>query len=104
MNFTEYQVFVNTTKVYPEKHAVIYPALGLAGESGEVAEKVKKSLRGDAPLNRDELVKELGDILWYIASMATDIDVDLSEVAAANIKKLSDRKQRGVIKGSGDNR
>lgn len=104
LSFENYQDFVNTTKVYPEKHAIIYPALGLSGESGEVAEKVKKWLRGDGELDKDLLAKELGDILWYITSMCTDLGIKLDKVAYGNIEKLTDRKQRGVTKGSGDTR
>jgi NTP pyrophosphatase (non-canonical NTP hydrolase) len=104
MDFKSYQEFVNTTKVYPEKHAIVYPALGLAGEAGEVSEKIKKWLRGDRDLDISELAKELGDVLWYIASMCTDLDVSMADVAQLNIDKLSSRKERGVLHGSGDNR
>jgi NTP pyrophosphatase (non-canonical NTP hydrolase) len=91
-------------KVYPEKHAIIYPALGLAGEAGEVAEKVKKWLRGDKDLDREALLKELGDIQWYITSMATDLGYGLEDVLVANIAKLRSRKERDVVKGDGDER
>jgi len=100
----EYQAFVKTMKVYPEKHALIYPALGLCGEAGEIAEKVKKYMRGDKELDREGLLKELGDPLWYIASLADDLGYTLQDVVDANIEKLTSRKERGVLKGSGDNR
>lgn len=99
-----YTTFVKGMKVYPEKHAIVYPALGLAGESGEIAEKVKKWLRGDRELDKDLLKKELGDVLWYITSMADDLGSSLSEIINLNIEKLSSRKERGVVKGDGDTR
>ncbi len=115
--FDEYQSFVASMKAYTEKFAVIYPALGLCGESGEIAEKVKKWLRGDGttpdplatrlPMTddlRQALLKELGDPLWYITSMAADLGYTLQDVVDANYEKLTSRKERGVLKGSGDNR
>lgn len=103
-NFNEYHAFVQGMKVYPEKHAIVYPALGLVGEAGEISEKVKKWLRGDRELDREGLLKELGDPLWYIASLAADLGYTLQDVVDANVEKLSSRKERGVLKGSGDNR
>lgn len=102
--FNEYQDFVSTMKAYPEKHAIVYPALGLVGEAGEISEKVKKWLRGDRELDREGLLKELGDPLWYIASLADDLGFTLQEVVDANHDKLTSRKERGVLKGSGDDR
>lgn len=102
--FNQYGEFVKGMKVYPEKHAIVYPALGLAGEAGEIAEKVKKWLRGDRELDREGLLKELGDPLWYITSLADDLGFTLQDVVDANVEKLSSRKERGVLKGSGDNR
>lgn len=104
MNFNEYQEFVKAMKVYPEKHAIVYPALGLVGEAGEISEKVKKWLRGDRELDREGLLKEMGDPLWYLASLADDLGYTLQEVVDANIEKLTSRKERGVLKGSGDDR
>ena len=96
---------------------LLYPALGLAGEAGEVVEKVKKLIRDDEmPLDeffdtreidaekRLEIAKELGDVLFYIAMVADDIDYTLGEIAEMNIEKLTDRKNRGHLRGSGDNR
>jgi NTP pyrophosphatase (non-canonical NTP hydrolase) len=100
----EYTQFVKSMKVYPEKYALIYPALGINGEAGEIAEKVKKHLRGDKEINREDLLKEAGDVLWYITSFADDLGYTLQDVAVLNMSKLSDRKERGVLKGSGDNR
>ncbi len=102
--FNEYQDFVKTMKVYPEKHAIIYPVFGMCGETGEVAEKVKKWLRGDKELDKVELIKEVGDVIWYIASLADDLGYTLQDVINANIVKLTSRKERNVLHGSGDNR
>lgn len=102
--FNDYTEFVKGMKVYPEKYALIYPALGLCGESGEIAEKIKKFLRGDRELDREGLLKELGDPLWYLTSLADDLGYTLQDVVNANQEKLVSRKERGVLKGSGDNR
>jgi NTP pyrophosphatase (non-canonical NTP hydrolase) len=104
MEFNEYGEFVKSMKVYPEKHAIVYPTLGLIGEAGEISEKVKKWMRGDRELDKEGLLKELGDPLWYIASLADDLGYTLQDVVDANIEKLTSRKERGVLKGSGDNR
>lgn len=106
MNINEYQKQACETAIYKDK--LIYPTLGLAGEAGEIANKVKKILR-DSSGNlqesvREDLICELGDVLWYIAALATDLNVELSEVANKNIEKLNSRKNRGTIGGSGDNR
>jgi NTP pyrophosphatase (non-canonical NTP hydrolase) len=82
---------------------VMYPTLGLCGEAGEVAEKVKKQVR-DGVFNRHEVAKELGDVLWYLANISNDIGYSLKEIANMNVDKLRSRKERDVIKGSGDNR
>lgn len=103
-NFKEYNEFVKGMKVYPEKQAIIYPTLGLTGEAGEVAEKVKKWLRGDRDLDKLELLKEAGDCLWYLASLADDLGYTLEDMVVANVEKLTSRKERGVVKGDGDNR
>jgi len=103
-DFQNYQDFVKSMKVYPEKHAIVYPTMGLMGEAGEVAEKVKKWLRGDRELDRLELLKEAGDVLWYLASLADDLGYTLQDLVDENVKKLSSRKERGVQKGDGDNR
>ena len=84
--------------------------LGLTGEAGEVADKVKKVLRDKNgeffkdPSTREEIMKEIGDVLWYCATLANDLGYSLEEVAEANIKKLSSRKERGMLGGNGDNR
>lgn len=89
--------------------ALSYAALGLAGEAGEVANKVKKHLRGDKGKTawvdiQDELADELGDVFWYLFELCHVLSLDPAEVMALNIDKLQDRQQRGVIKGSGDDR
>ncbi len=106
----EYQEFTRTTAIYPkadtgEVEALAYVALGLAGESGEIANKVKKLLRdGDSMQLRTAIATELGDVCWYVARLADELAVSLSGVIAANRAKLSDRQSRGVLGGSGDQR
>ncbi len=109
MNFTDYQTKSRATAKYPViGHAVIYPTLGLTNEAGEVAGKIKKIFRdkdgaiGEA--EREALKSELGDVLWYIAQVCTELDISLDEVAEVNIAKLLDRQARGKIQGDGDNR
>jgi NTP pyrophosphatase (non-canonical NTP hydrolase) len=106
---SEYQARSRATAVYPNAgNNLVYPTLGLAGEAGEVAEKVKKLIRDDDGILSDErraaIAKELGDVLWYVAQVATEAELDLDEIAAANIAKLMSRAERGVLQGSGDER
>jgi len=103
IGFRDYQKKAVSFAIYPATHKVLYPTLGLCGEAGEVAEKVKKQVR-DGVFNRHEVAKELGDVLWYLANLASDIGYNLDEIAAMNIDKLSSRKDRNKIQGSGDNR
>lgn len=108
MEINEYQKAALTTAVYPEDKRIIYPALGMCGEAGEVADKVKKVFRDNNQHFTDdkklEIAKEVGDVLWYCATMAHDIGFTLEKVAQMNIDKLASRKQRGKLSGSGDNR
>ncbi len=109
MNFTGYQTKSRATAKYPAiGHLVIYPTLGLVNEAGEVAGKIKKVFRDkDGEINeetRSALKAELGDVLWYVAQVATELDLTLDEIAEYNIAKLLDRLERGKIKGDGDNR
>ena len=107
MNFNEYQEMAKTTAIYDKKHQILYPALGLAGEAGEVANKVKKLIRDGYEKNQDyreALSHEIGDVLWYCAVLADDIGCDLQSIANNNLIKLKDRQARGVIGGSGDKR
>lgn len=99
----KYQEAAKTFAIYKMEYAIIYPALGLASEAGEVAGKIKKSLR-DGVNTYNDIADELGDVLWYVAVLADDLGIDLSKIADRNIQKLTDRKNRDVIAGSGDNR
>jgi NTP pyrophosphatase (non-canonical NTP hydrolase) len=104
----KYQMFVRSTKVYDKEYTLVYPILGLANEAGEVAGKLKKIMRDDdgqlSPERFDDLISELGDVLWYVTAVADDLGVTISDIFFANYSKLSDRSKRGVIKGSGDSR
>lgn len=109
MNYTldEYQIDAADTAIYPVDIGIAYTILGLAGEAGELANTYKKILRDDGPLNNEthaKLIAELGDVLWYAAMIAHELDTDLSDVAARNIEKLQDRALRNKIGGSGDTR
>lgn len=108
MNLNDYQQSALKTALYPRQYAIVYPALGLNGEAGEVADKVKKVIRdndGDfSPERREQIALELGDVLWYVATMAHDLGYSLDEIADMNIKKLADRVRRNKLSGSGDNR
>ncbi len=108
MELSEYQRLSRRTAEYPREAWLAYPALGLAGEAGEVAEHVKKSIRDDGgavlPERRAAMGKELGDVLWYLAQLATELELDLDDIAQRNLDKLLSRQQRGVLAGSGDDR
>lgn len=110
MTLNEYQAQAAKTALMKDddERLLIYAALGLTGEAGEVADKVKKILRdndGDfSQLNKDEITKELGDVLWYVAIFAKSMGITLDDVATKNAEKLASRKSRGVLQGSGDNR
>lgn len=103
MNMNDYQTAAAKTAIYSAEHSVMYPSLGLTAEAGEVANKVKKILR-DKHFDREAIASEIGDCLWYIAALCRDLNVDMADVAQANLDKLYDRKDRGVLGGSGDNR
>ena len=108
MELNEYQKRALETALYPKEVRILYPTLGLTGEAGEVADKVKKVIRdndGDFSVERRlEIAKELGDVLWYISTLANDLGYTLEEIVELNNRKLSSRKERGVISGNGDNR
>ncbi len=104
MEFNTYQREARKTAIYPEEYKLLYTTIGLCGEAGELANKVKKKLRGDGELDMEGIVGELGDILWYLSQVAADIDVELEHIAAKNIEKLKSRQERGVTKGNGDYR
>ena len=107
----KYQDTCSQTAFYPEARCLEYLTLGLASEAGEVAGKIKKLIRdrdkglADLSFNdKREIIYEMGDVLWYIAMLAWELDHNLSDVAYHNVEKLEDRKQRGTLKGSGDKR
>ena len=115
MTFEKYQKLSDGTALYRDKvpfpskeSSFVYPVLGLNGEAGEVAEKIKKILRDKGgeinEEDKEELAKELGDVLWYLSQTATELDLSLDEIAELNIEKLNSRKERGKLSGNGDNR
>lgn len=102
-DFDAYQDFTDETAIYPPEKGLEYTALGLASEAGEFAGKVKKMIR-DNNYDTDAMVAELGDVLWYVARAAAELDVHLSDVAKDNVEKLKSRMERNKLKGSGDDR
>ena len=112
--FAEYDAFCKSKAFFPasESHGLVYLALGLCGEAGEISEKVKKAWRDavivtGTALSEEQrllLLKEVGDALWYVSALADALGSNLEEVAAMNVEKLSGREVRGTLKGSGDNR
>mgnify|MGYP003680365652 FL=1 len=108
MDFNSYQRTAITTAIYPATHKILYPALGLAGEAGEVANKVKKLVRdGTSSLPKEwkeQIGSEIGDVLWYCAVLADDLGISLGKIASQNEIKLQNRKKKGTISGSGDTR
>jgi len=109
MQLSDYQTLSRATAVYPGAgENLLYPTLGLCGEAGEVAEKVKKMIRDDGGVLSEErrasLAGELGDVLWYVAQLATEAGLELDAVAEGNLEKLLSRQRRDVLQGSGDNR
>jgi len=97
----EYQEKCKATAIYPKKDAIAYLSLGLVSEAGEVAGKVKKHIRDGTESN---VASEIGDVLWYCAMLANELDVNLGKIMEDNLHKLSSRKERGTLAGSGDNR
>jgi NTP pyrophosphatase (non-canonical NTP hydrolase) len=109
MDFSEYQQKARQTAKYPViGDGVIYPTLGLTNEAGEVAGKIKKIFRDKGGVisaaDREALKAELGDVLWYLAQVATELGLSLVEIADGNIEKLLDRQARSKIQGDGDDR
>lgn len=111
--FDYYQDATDSTAIYPQAStgstdAINYCVLGLSGEAGELPNKWKKVFRDDNGVLTDErreaMLDELGDVLWYVARLANELGVHFSEVATNNLTRLYDRKDRGVLTGSGDNR
>lgn len=111
MDFDEYEKLAARTATFTGKqkeYALMYLTLGVAGEAGEIAEKIKKILRNDngaiSDEKREALKLEIGDVLWYLSQLSRELGFPFSEAAAANIQKLADRAARGVIKSEGDSR
>jgi len=108
VELSDYQRLSRRTAEYPREAWLAYPALGLAGEAGEVAEHAKKAIRDDGAQVTDErraaMTKELGDVLWYVAQLASELGLNLDEIAEDNLEKLLSRQRRGVLSGSGDDR
>ena len=108
MTLNEYQEHALETAIYPAESRIIYPTLGLTGEAGEVADKVTKIIRDNhkefTPEKKAEIMKEIGDVLWYCATLSHDLGYTLDEVAQTNVDKLRSRMERSKITGSGDNR
>ena len=108
MELSDYQALSRRTAEYPREAWLAYPALGLAGEAGEVAEHAKKAIRDDGGVLTEErrtaMAKELGDVLWYVAQLASELGLELDAIAQGNLEKLLSRQRRGVLSGSGDER
>ena len=104
MRFSEYQRFSRRTAEYPREAWLFYPALGLAGEAGEVAEHAKKAIRDDggsvSDMRRAAIARELGDVLWYVAQLASELGLDLDTIASENLEKLFSRQHRGVCQAA----
>lgn len=108
MNFKDYQDWTETSAIYKQNcpewsDKIAYVTLGLAGEAGEIANKVKKVLR-DGTYNKNDILNELGDVLWYLARCCSENNISLVAVAERNMEKLRERMKNNTIKGSGDNR
>ena len=109
MDFKEYQEKSRKTAIYPKiGENYVYPALGLGDEAGEVLGNIKKIFRDKNGIlddeTREEIKKELGDVLWYLTQLSTELEISLDDVAQANIEKLYSRLERGTLQGNGDNR
>lgn len=108
MEMNEYSAGALATAIYPRENSIAYLALGLTGEAGEVADKIKKELRDrGGAFNADSraaIAMELGDVMWYCAAMARELGYSLNQIAELNLDKLRSRNQRGTLHGSGDNR
>ena len=96
-----YEMKAGQTAIFPKNQALEYLALGLTSEAGEVAGKVKKLIRDGT---QSDVASEIGDVLWYCAMLASEVNVSLGKIMENNLEKLNDRKQRGKLQGSGDTR
>lgn len=104
MNLNEYGVFVEAKILTKGMDRLAENTLGLVGEAGEVAEKIKKRFRGDLVLDKEAVQKELGDVLFYWIALHNLLGLDPNHTIETNVTKLTDRENRGVLRGSGDNR
>ncbi len=111
MNFDEYQELASLTADFKNRspeYKIMYSCMGLAGETGEVIEKIKKVMRNDGGAMTDEqrqsIKLEIGDVLWYLSQVARFSGISLGDAAQANVEKLADRRKRGVIRSAGDTR
>jgi NTP pyrophosphatase (non-canonical NTP hydrolase) len=109
LTFEKYQEGAKETAIYPNVgNNPYYPTLGLTGEAGEISNKVKKIMRdSDGKISdehRDDIKKELGDVLWYVAMVASEFNLNMGEIAQKNYDKLKKRQENNALKGSGDNR
>lgn len=109
LTFKEYQRCSRETAIYPNLgNNYVFPILGLAGELGEIAKKVEKIIRDNDGIigeeDKQELIKEMGDVLWYLANLAAELCSGLDDIARLNLQKISSRQERGKLHGSGDNR
>jgi NTP pyrophosphatase (non-canonical NTP hydrolase) len=104
----EYNEFVSKTKFYPKHRKIEYPVLGICGEAGEVAEKVKKTIRDNNEVfdaeRKAAILKELGDVLWYVVATAQDMGYDFEDVIHANMSKVTKRLETNTRQGEGDDR
>ena len=108
MNMNDYQFVSRKTAIYPKSQGFVYCVLGLVGESGEIADKLKKVIRDkNSKLGEEEIMgvdKELGDVLWYVSNLAHELGFTLEEIAQMNVDKLQSRMERNKLSGSGDDR
>jgi NTP pyrophosphatase (non-canonical NTP hydrolase) len=112
MEIEKYQEIIKKTAVYPKEVGIMYTALGLCGEAGEVAEKVKKLVRDTNYLEKkdysdefkESIKKEIGDVIWYCTALASELGLTLEEILEANYNKLMKRRETNTLHGSGDNR
>lgn len=103
LDMDEYQNQARRYAIYKKEFRIVYPTLGLTEEAGEVSGKISKWMR-DGNIDKDEVAKELGDVLWFAAMLAEDLGYPLSDIAQMSLDKLESRKKRGKLRGSGDNR
>lgn len=108
MDFNAYQNFASITRIYPENMKIVYPCLGLSGEVGEVCEKVKKIYRDNNGIfseqDKEQILREMGDVLWYLSALASDLGYNLNDIAFNNTQKILERKNTGKLSGNGDYR